>query len=45
MMAGISTKSVSTQEYLSSYYDMVARPMINDKKIYRRVFIKRKDDK
>ena len=36
----------SMQESLSNaYYDMVARPIINDKKVYRRVFIiHRKDE-
>lgn len=35
----------SMQESLSNaYYDMVARPIINDKKVYRRVFIIHRKD-
>ena len=43
-MDGISVESELMQEYLSnSYFDMVARPAINDNKIYRRIFIKYKN--
>lgn len=39
-MDGILMERESMQESLSdAYYDMVARPIINDKKVYRRVFI------
>ena len=41
MTDGISTENVNMQEYSSNYYDMVARPEIKKKKIYRRVFIRR----
>lgn len=43
---GILMERESMQESLSNaYYDMVARPIINDKKVYRRVFIiHRKDE-
>ena len=44
LMDGISVESELMQEYLSnSYFDMVARPAINDNKIYRRIFIKYKN--
>lgn len=38
-MDGTSTESVNMQEY-SWYYDMVARPIVNGTKLYRRMFIK-----
>ena len=41
MTDGISTENVNMQEYSSNCYDMVARPEIKKKKIYRRVFIRR----
>ena len=43
VMDGTSMESASTPESLSaSYYDMVARPVIDSNKIYRRIFIIRK---
>ena len=43
LMDGISVENVPMPEYLSSsYFDMVARPTINNNKIYRRIFIKHK---
>ena len=40
-MDGISVENELMQEYLSnSYFDMVARPVANQIKIYRRIFIK-----
>ena len=40
---GISAASASMPAYLSAaYFDMVARPEIGEKKIYRRIFIRRR---
>ncbi len=41
-MDGISTDNVSMQGFSSGYYDMVARPEIDKKKTYRRIFLRKK---